>query len=95
MTDHEEPLEFKFVTYKGRLSVVVEDSIYEINQALRDGAEDLLAGVSFRCNPHRYGSQRHEDWNYGHELAQDEELGHKLGGDVIDQLASTVIEEVW
>lgn len=29
-----------------------------------------------------------------HKLARDE-LGRKLGGDVIDQLASTVIEEVW
>lgn len=87
--------EFFFVRYRGKLQVVMNDSLYEITRWLRNGASALLAGVPFNCNPHRDGSQRAQDWDYGHELAQTPEIARVLAGSGVDQLAVIVTVESW
>lgn len=87
---------FKFVRDRGKLCLLLGDTLYEVTRWLRNGAEALVSGVPYYSNPHRDGSHRHGDWNNGHELAQDAVLAHYLGGDAVDQLATAgLVEEDW
>jgi hypothetical protein len=70
---------YKIILYKKNPAIVVDDSIYEINERTREGAAALAAGVPYNIgNPYQEDTLRHEDWNYGHELAQDESLASLL-----------------
>jgi len=94
MTD-DEGNEWFFVRHRGKLSVVMNDTLYEVTRWLRDGAAALLAGVPYWACPHRNGSQRTVDWESGHELAQIDELGRALAGSAVDQLAVLTEVEDW
>jgi putative endonuclease len=95
VTDNaDDDYEIQFIRYRSKPAVIVGDTIYEIDRWLRNGAEALLARVPWSCNPHNYGSDRHDQWAYGHELAAaHSDLGHKLGGSATDRLASLVPSE--
>lgn len=47
-------------------TLVVHDTEYEINPRYLDGALAFRGGVPYSCNPHRFGTQSHDDWDYGH-----------------------------
>lgn len=47
--------------------LVVGDTVYEITPAYREGAKAMRDEIPWNRNPYRDGSQRHDDWNYGHE----------------------------
>jgi hypothetical protein len=60
----------------------VGDTLYTFTPAFREGARALWASVPYTCNPYRAGSQRAQDWEDGHCLADDraitkEEVGPK------------------
>lgn len=46
--------------------IVLSDTIYEMSPAYIEGARAMRAGISWHFNPHRDGSQSHDDWDYGH-----------------------------
>lgn len=79
----EEGSTFKVITHRGKPAIVVDDSIYEITERTREGAAALAAGVPYNIgNPYKEDSLRYQDWNYGHELAQDESLASLLAIDL-------------
>lgn len=43
------------------------DRLYEISEAYRAGARACRGGTPHHANPHRDGSQRCDDWSYGHD----------------------------
>lgn len=47
-------------------TLVIHDTIYEINDAYIRGAHDARRNVPYHCNPYRYGTQQADDWDYGH-----------------------------
>lgn len=47
--------------------LVIGDTIYSMTPAYIEGARALRRDVPYHCNPHRSGSQREDNWNYGHE----------------------------
>lgn len=49
----------------------VGDTFYTFTAAFREGARDLWASVPYTCNPYRSGSQRSNDWEDGHCLADE------------------------
>jgi hypothetical protein len=53
--------------------LVIGDTIYSMTPAYIQGAKAMRRETPFHCNPHRSGSQREEDWSYGH----DHEAGHE------------------
>ena len=66
---------FEVTRHRNRLALVVGDSLYDLNAKVREGAANLAARIPYNVgNPYRYGSASHDDWNYGHELAQDDKL---------------------
>ena len=70
---------FKVVLYKKKPAIVVDDSIYEINERTREGAAALAAGIPYNLgNPYREDTIRNQDWYYGQELAQDHLLAQLL-----------------
>lgn len=47
-------------------TLVVHDSEYSMTKNYREGALAFRRSVPWSCNPHRHGSQAHQDWDYGH-----------------------------
>lgn len=47
--------------------IVCGESLHEMTDAYRAGALAMRRNVPWRCNPHRSGSQRADDWAAGHE----------------------------
>lgn len=47
-------------------SLVVHDTVYEMNRAYRAGAQAFRNGVPNSCNPHGVYTQAHECWDAGH-----------------------------
>lgn len=87
-------IDVKWIRYRGKVSFVVEDSIYEITKSMREGAESALARVPYHYNPHRDFSGRWEEWNMGHEMAHIPELAKTLATKSCRELAK-LVEEVW
>lgn len=48
-------------------TVIVGDTEYSVDKFYRDGVNACKQNVPWHCNPHRLGSMRHDQWNYGHE----------------------------
>lgn len=47
--------------------IIIGDGLYVVTEAYRQGALAMRRQVPNKCNPHRYGTQRHDDWDYGHQ----------------------------
>jgi hypothetical protein len=47
-------------------TVVIGDSEYVMNQSYLAGAQAFRNSVPCNCNPHTYGTQAHDDWDWGH-----------------------------
>lgn len=43
------------------------DTLYDLTEAYRAGARACRSETPFFANPHRDGSQRHDDWAAGHD----------------------------
>lgn len=52
----------------------IGDTLYTFTPQFREGAWDLWSGVPYTCNPYRDGSQRAQDWEDGHTLADEGEV---------------------
>lgn len=59
---------------KTKKQFVVGDCLYTVDGAYRVGIADYRAGLSYHCNPYRFGSTCYFQWNYGHEHASEGEL---------------------
>ena len=87
MDEENEP--FEFVRHRGKLHVIVGDTMYQVTKGLREGAADLLAGVPWNFNPHGSDTNVGGDWEEGHVLASAiPKLAQALAGNPVDQLAS-------
>lgn len=62
-------------------SIVIHDTVYEMTNAYRRGAQAFRDNVSNSCNPYRPHSQSHDEWDYGHVLESAGE--HFRGGEDI------------
>ena len=47
-------------------TLVVHDTEYEMNAAYLRGAQAMRDSVPNGCNPYRFGSAAHDQWDYGH-----------------------------
>lgn len=73
-------------------SLIIGDSLYEIDAAYREGARALRLRIPYSCNPHRADSAAHDQWNYGHgNEAEGEHF--RFGVDLIETRAAKT--HVW
>jgi hypothetical protein len=67
---------------KGKIEtpeIVVGDTAYELTEAFCRGALALHSGIPYNTgNPYDDEDDRHQEWNYGHEVADDEEADFTL-----------------
>lgn len=47
-------------------TLVVHDTEYELTRAYKAGALAFRNSVPNNCNPHRFNTQSHDEWDYGH-----------------------------
>ena len=47
-------------------TLVVHDSEYTMTAAYKAGALAFRSSIPNNCNPHRFHSQAHDDWDFGH-----------------------------
>lgn len=48
---------------------------YVVDRFYKEGVNAFQQSIPYGCNPYRDGSQRHDQWNYGH-VNESEQPGH-------------------
>lgn len=47
-------------------TLVINDTIYTLTDAYREGAQAMRDDITWHANPYTYGSESYDDWDYGH-----------------------------
>jgi hypothetical protein len=47
-------------------TLVIDDTEYVMDKCYKQGMEAMAQNIPNNCNPYRFGSKSHDQWDYGH-----------------------------